>query len=108
MDRKLTFLQAIRLQISKSVEIVGNRFEHPQPGFLSEVGVGAGLQRWRLADNRFLSIEAGFLNLNPVVYETYSPVVYTFQGGNQICYNEIKTIAWCAKNYRIKARKYLT
>ncbi len=73
------------MQISKSVEIVGNRFEHPQPGFLSELGVGPGLERWRMVDNRFLSIEAGFLNLNPVVYETYSPEVYTLQAGNQIC-----------------------
>ena len=59
--------------------IVGNRCEHPQPGFLAGLRVGPQLQLFNLTGNKFVSTEAGFLDLDPVVYETYTPDVYKFE-----------------------------
>lgn len=59
--------------------IGGNRFEHPQPGFLARLAVGPQLERFTLKDNKFVSTEVGFLDLYPAIYETFTPAVYSFQ-----------------------------
>jgi hypothetical protein len=69
----------MQIHTEESAVLVGNRFENPQPGFLAGLGVNPQLKLFNMTRNKFVSTEAGFLDLDPVIYETYTPAVYHFQ-----------------------------